>query len=72
MAQVGRGRNSTSGPAQWVKGCGIAAAAAQVTAAAQIQSLAQKLPYAADVDIKTITTTKTHKKPPHYYISIDV
>lgn len=30
--------------AQWVEGSGIVAAAAQVTAAAQIQSLAQKLP----------------------------
>jgi len=31
---------------QWVKGSGIAAAAAEVTAAAWIQSLVGKLPYA--------------------------
>ena len=34
-----------SGPPQWVKGSSIATAAAQVTAAAKIQSLAQELPY---------------------------
>ena len=41
-----------SGPAQWVKGCSMAAAAAQVSAAARIQSLAWELPYAKGVAIK--------------------
>ena len=41
-----RGESSTSGPAQWVKESGIAAAAAKVEAAAQIQSLAWECPYA--------------------------
>ena len=36
---------------QWVKGSGIAAAAAQVTVAAQIQSLAQELPHAVSAAI---------------------
>ena len=38
--------------AQWVKGSGTASAVASVTAVAQIQSLAQELPYAMDVTIK--------------------
>jgi len=33
------------GPVQWVKGSSIAAPVAQVATGAQIQSLAQKLPY---------------------------
>ena len=37
---------SIPGLAQWVKGSGVAAAVAQ------LQSLAQELPYAADVSIK--------------------
>ena len=37
---------------QWVKGSGIAAAVAWVTAAAQIQSLAWEIPYAAGAAIK--------------------
>ena len=37
---------------QWVKGSGVAVAMAQVTAVAQIQSMAQKLPYAMGVAIK--------------------
>ena len=37
---------------QWVKGSGIAAAVAYVTAAAQIQSLARDLPYASAAAIK--------------------
>ena len=39
-----RDTGSIPGPVQWVKGSGIATAMAQVTAAAQIQSLGQKLP----------------------------
>ena len=40
---------STPSMAHWVKGSGIATAtAAQVTAVAQIQSLAQEHPYAVD------------------------
>ena len=37
---------------QWVKGSGTAAALAQIPATAQIQSLAQKLPYAVSMSIK--------------------
>ena len=37
---------------QWLKGSGIATAVTQVAAAAQIQSLAQELPYAIGVTIK--------------------
>ena len=48
-------------PAQQVKGSGIAAAAVQVTAAAQIQSLAQELPHACG-DSHKIKTKKTIKK----------
>ena len=36
----------SSAPAEWVKESGIGAAAVQVTAVAQIQSLAWELPYA--------------------------
>ena len=36
---------------QWAKGFGIATAMAEVAAAAQIQSLAGELPYAAGVAI---------------------
>ena len=39
-------------PTQWVKGSSIAAAMAWVTAEAQIQSLAQELPYAMGTAIK--------------------
>lgn len=46
------GVGSISSPAQWVKRSTIAAAAAKVTAVAQILFLAQQLPYAAGVDIK--------------------
>ena len=37
--------------ALWVKGSGVAAAVAQVTSAAQIQSLAGELPYAVGAAI---------------------
>ena len=37
---------------QWVKGSGIGAAVSWVTAAAQIQSLAWEIPYAAGAAIK--------------------
>ena len=37
---------------KWVKGSGIATAVAQVTAAAQIQSLTQEFPYAVGTAIK--------------------
>ena len=47
-----RGMGSISGTAQWVKGLGIAIAAAQVAAVAQIQSLAWELSYATGVVIK--------------------
>ena len=43
---------SIPGPVQWVKGSSIATAAAQVTATAQIQFLAQELPCATGVAIK--------------------
>ena len=39
-------------PAHWVKGSGVATAAAQIAAAAQIQSLAWELSYAMGVAIK--------------------
>ena len=37
---------------QWIKGSGVAVAVVQVTAAAQIQSLAWELPYTAGVATK--------------------
>ena len=40
------------GDTQWVKGSSVAAAAAQVTAAAWIQSLAQELSYAMGWPLK--------------------
>ena len=40
--------------AQWVKGSSIAIAVAKVTALAQIQSLAQELPYACAAAIKKL------------------
>ena len=43
------------GLAQWVKGSSVAAAAAYVTAAAHIQSLAGEFPYAKVAAIKIIT-----------------
>ena len=42
-------------PVQWIKGFGVAAAVAQVTAVAQIQCLAQELPYAVGAAIKRET-----------------
>ena len=48
------GMGSIPGPAQWVKGSTVATAATQVTAEAQLPSLAQELPYAVDVAIKKI------------------
>ena len=39
---------------QWDKGSSTATAEPQVTAAAQIQSLARELPYAVDMAIKNI------------------
>ena len=47
-----RGAGLIPGVAQWVKGFGVAAAVAQVTAGAQIQSLAQELPYTMGAAIK--------------------
>ena len=41
------------GPAQWVKGSGIAAAVPQAAAAAHIRSLAQELPHAVTAAIKS-------------------
>ena len=43
---------SIPGLAQWVKGSGIAALAGEATSVAQIQSLAQELPYATGAAIK--------------------
>ena len=43
-----------AGLLQWAEGSSVAAAVAQVAAAAQIQSLAQELPYAAGAAIKKI------------------
>ena len=43
---------SIPGPVKWVKGSGVAEAVAEVTAVAQIQSLAQELPYAVGMTIK--------------------
>ena len=42
---------SIPNPAQWIKGHGVAIDVAWVTAAAQIQSLDQELPYTTDVAI---------------------
>ena len=47
-----RGIDSIPGLAQWVKGSGVAAAVAQVTAVAQIQSLPRELPCTVGVAIK--------------------
>ena len=47
--------NLIPGPAQWVKGSGIATAAAHVTAMAWIQSLAWELINAMGAAIKKIT-----------------
>ena len=47
--------------AQWVKGSGIAIAAAQVTAGALTQSLAWELPYAAGTAIKKKKKKKKKK-----------
>lgn len=60
-----RGMGSISGTAQWVKGLGIAIAAAQVAAVAQIQSLALELPYAthtAKTGNKKRSVSKTNFK----------
>ena len=51
-----RGTGSIPSPAKWVQGSSVAAATAQ------IQSLAQKLPYARGAAIKTKTKTTTTKK----------
>ena len=47
--------------AQWVKGSGVAAAAVEVAAVVQTQSLARELPYAAGV-----TFRKKKKKSVHF------
>ena len=47
-----RGVSSIPSLVQWVKGSGIAAVAAQVTAVAQIQTLAWEFPYAVIAAIK--------------------
>ena len=53
VAQVRyRGTGSIPGPAQWVKGFGVAAAPVRITAVAQSQSLAWELPYATGAAIK--------------------
>ena len=44
-------KGSIPGPAQWIKGSGIAAAAVYFVAVAQIQYLAQELPYAVGMAI---------------------
>ena len=49
--------------AQWAKSSGITAAVGYFAAAAQIQSLAQELPYAVGAAIKFQKTKKTKKKP---------
>ena len=48
-----RGVDSTPSPVQYIKGCGVTTAMAEVTAVAWIQSLAQELPY-MQVAIKKI------------------
>lgn len=61
VAQVRyRGTGSIPGPAQWVKGFGVAAAPVRITAVAQSQSLAWELPYATGAAIKT--NKQTSKK----------
>ena len=47
-------------PVQWVKGSGVAAAAAQVSVAAWIQSLAWELARAMGATIEKQTTTTTN------------
>ena len=49
------------GLAQWVKGSGIAVAVVWVTVVAQIQLLAQELPYAVGVAIKQNETKRKNK-----------
>ena len=46
VTQVTEEADSIFGMERWVKGAGIATTVAQVTAVAQIQSLAQEVPYA--------------------------
>jgi len=53
-------------PAQWFKGSSVAAAAPQVAAEAQIQSLARDLPFAMGA---AVTITKTIKP---YFLQIFV
>lgn len=47
-----RGKGSTPGAAQWIKGSSIALAAAYVAAVARIQPLALELPYTLGSAIK--------------------
>ena len=55
------------GPAQWVKGSGIAAVVAQVEAVARIQSLAQELPYAVGAQSPLPKKLKTRSiNRPHF------
>ena len=52
---------------QWVKGSGIATAAAEVAAAAQIQSLAWELPCATGMAMKKIKPNKNNNKTNYSY-----
>lgn len=54
--------DSILGPAQWVTRSGIAMAAAEMIAIAQIQYLAGELPYAASVAIKNENKFKNKNK----------
>ena len=53
---------SIPGPVKWVKGSGVAEAVAEVTAVAQIQSLAQELPYAVGMTIKKKGVVETGRR----------
>lgn len=53
---------SIPGPKQWVKGYGLASAAGEVAAEAQIQSLAQVRPYIMGVTIKKKRQNNIHER----------
>ena len=59
-------------PAQWVKGSGIAALAGEATSVAQIQSLAQELPYATGAAIKKRETDRKNKPREYWVIEIKI
>ena len=58
--------------AQWVKESGVVAAAVQITALAQIQSLVQELPYATGAATNIYIHTHTYIYTYNFYIFINI